>query len=371
MLRGTTIVSTVLISITIGLLVAPQSQTNPQGSEQVKSETSPEPNPQQRAKESSAGHLSEPYHQVWCPEIFRFKGHQPSWAHGYFVQLTGETTPGKPNAEVYDRRGKLFSAARIWFPDALQILLIDAVPSVSGGVVASGFAETTGGSTYFLAKTDVAGAIVSLLRNQRMAGRLCEAGDGTIWTFERDTLKESENDRNYPLVQQYSFERDMLHSFLSRELVGLDSHAVVGGGGPYGSFMVCDKDRILIYLNQTNEFMEINPSTYILQRWKMDMTPLEQAKVTGLDVTENGHVYASLYELQAETGRKTRGLFELKREPGKATANWIALAGTLNSHVEGENVSENTFWRLWGTEGDDLIIGRQYDAEFSWVRVIH
>ncbi len=371
MLHGTTIVSTVLISLSIGLLVAPQSRKSAQNSGHVNSETSQEPNPRQPANEYPAGHLSEPRHQVWCPEVFRFTGHQPSWAHGYLAQLTEETTPGKPNAEVYDKRGKLFSAARIWFPDALQITLIDAVPSVSGGVVASGSAETTEGSTYFLAKTDVSGAIVSLLRNQRMAGRVCEAADGTIWTFERDILKESENDRNYPLVQQYSFEKDVLHSFLPRELVGLNSRAVVGGGGPNGSFLVCGKDRILIYLNQTNEFKEIDSSTYILQRWKMDTTPLAQAKVTGLDITENGHVYASLYELQTETERKTHGLFELNREPGKTTAKWLALAGTLNSHTEGENVPENTFWRLWGTEGDDLIIGRQYDAEFSWVRVIH
>jgi hypothetical protein len=102
----------------------------------------------------------------------------------------------------------------------------------------------------------------------------------------------------------------------------------------------------------------------------MDRTPLAPAKVAGLDITENGHAYASLYEVQPETGRKIHGLFELQREPGTATAKWIALPGTLNSHREGESVAENTVWRLWGADGEDLIVGRQYDAEFSWVRVI-
>jgi hypothetical protein len=365
MSRGACIVSTVLISLSIGLFTASQSQTNEQNSG-----TPNWPSPEQLAIESQAGHLSEPYHQVWCPEVFRFTGHQPTWAHGYLAQLTGETSPGKPNAVLYDKRGKLFCEARIWFPDALQITLIDAVPSVTGGVVASGNAETTEGSTYFLAKTDVSGTVISLLRNQRMPGRVCEAGDGTIWTFERDVLKESEKDLDYPLIQQYSFEKGLLQSYLSRELVGFNAHAIVGGGGPNGSFLVCSKDRILLYLNQTNEYVEIDPSTQTLQRWNTDMTPLAQAKVTGLDITESGHVYASLYEFQRETERKTHGLFELKREPGKATAKWIALAGTLNSHKEGETVPKNTFWRLWGAEGDDLIIGRQFDAEFSWVRVI-
>ena len=368
--RGANIVSTVLIFLSIGFFVVMPGQTNAQSSGQLNSGTPNVFSPQQPAIESQADHLSEPYHQVWCPEVFRFSGHQPTWAHGYLAQFTGETSPGKPNAEVYDKQGKLVSRARIWFPDALQITLIDAVPSVSAGVVASGIAKTNEGFTYFLAKTDISGSVVSLLRNQRMASRVCEADDGTIWTFERDVLKESENDHHYPLVQQYSFEKGLLHSYLARELVGLNPHAVVGGGGPNGSFLICGKDRILLYLNQTNEYIEIDPSTQSLQRWKMDMTPLAQAKVTGLGITENGHVYASLYEVQTETETKTHGLFELQREPNKATAKWIALAGTLNSHREGETVPENTFWRLWSAEGDDLIIGRQYDAEFSWVRVI-
>jgi hypothetical protein len=202
-----------------------------------------------------------------------------------------------------------------------------------------------------------------------MPGRVCEARDGTIWVFERDVAKESANDYNHPLLQQYSFETGLLHSYLSRELVALHTHGAVGGGGPNGSFLVCGKDHILLYLNKTNEYMEVDPSTQSLQRWKMDMTPLAEAKVTGLDITENGHVYASLYEVQEGAERKTHGLFELRTERGEATARWVAVGGTLNSHREGETVPKNTFWRLWA-EGDDLIVGRQYDADFSWVRVI-
>ena len=86
-------------------------------------------------------------------------------------------------------------------------------------------------------------------------------------------------------------------SYLSRELVALRQHATAGGGGPNGAFLVCSKDRISLYMNQTNEYVEIEPSTQKLQRWKMDMSPLERAAVTGLAVTEDGHVYASLYEL--------------------------------------------------------------------------
>lgn len=320
------------------------------------------------SSEPEGGHLSEPYHPVW----FRLTGRQPNWGHGYFARITEETTPGKPNAELYDREGILVTEVRIWFPDALRITLYDVSPLPDGGVVASGQAGTKEGITSFLAKTNASGTLVSLLRLQTliMAARVCQASDDTIWTFERNVKKESANDLTYPLVQQYSFETGLLNSYLPRESVALHAHAVAAGGGPNGSFLVCGKHHISLYLNQTNEYIQIDVDTQSLQRWKMDMAPLTQAKVTGFAVTENGRVYASLYEAEPESEGKTRGLFELRAEPGKAIAKWVAVTGTLNSHREGEAVAKDTFWRLWGADGGDLIIGRQYDAEFSWVQVI-
>jgi hypothetical protein len=367
MLRGARLLLAVLSALGVGQRVASQSQSYAQESVQRGSGTSSAASAQQPGIQSVAGHLSEPHHQVWAPEVFRSTGHQPTWAYGYLAQLKEEGSPGQPNAEVYDREGRLISEPRLWLPDALQIMLFDAAPSASGGVVASGNAETMEGTTYFLAKTDVSGEVVSLLRTgTTVAGHVCEAGDGTIWTFETDVLKESANEQNYSLVQQYSFEKGLLHSYLSRELVALKHIGSPGGS----SILVCGKKHISLYLMQINEYIEIDPATESLQRWEMDMTPLPHARVTGLVVTESGHIYASLYEVQTETERKTHGLFELQTEQGNPTAKWAAIRGTLNTHLEGEPVPKDTFWRLWGSEGNDLIIGRQYDAEFSWVQVI-
>jgi len=317
--------------------------------------------------ESEGGHLSELSHHVW----FRLTAYQPNWAHGYFAQMTGETTPGEPNAELFDKEGKFVTQARIWFPEALRVTLFDVSPLRNGGAVTSGHAETTEGATSFLAKTDASGSSTSVLQLQTfIAGRVCQASDDSIWVYGGDPSKESANDLTYPLVRQYSLEKGLLSSYLPRESVALLKHAVVGGGGPSGSFLVCGKKQISLYLNQTNEYIQINPDTQSLQRWTMDMAPLAQAKVTGFAVTENGQVYASLYELEPESERKTHGLFELRAEPEKGMAKWVAVAGTLNSHREGEAVDKGTFWRLWGAEGNDLIIGQQYDAAFTWVRVI-
>ncbi|HEY6268034.1 MAG TPA: hypothetical protein VIX11_07040 [Candidatus Acidoferrum sp.] len=325
---------------------------------------------QQPNAESAAGHLSEPYRSAWFPAAVRSNSHWPTWAYGYLAQLPEEQSP--PDVAVYDRQGKQVSQAHVWIPDATQMWLFAAAPTMDGGAIVSGQAAIYPGITYFLAKTSVSGGVVSLIRTETfVAARICTASDDTIWTLGRDVQKESAQDRDYPLVRQYSFEKGLLHNYLSRALVDFRHSGGLGGGeGPNGTFLVCGKDRISLYLNETNEYIEIDPSTESLKRWEMDMTPLGGARVTGLAVTGKGPVYASLFEVQAETETKTHGLFELRTEAGESVGKWIVVNGTLNAHLEVETVPKGAFFRAWGADSDDLVIRRQYDADMSWVRVI-
>src|SRR3974390_2090680 len=96
---------------------------------------------QRSAIQAAAGHLSEPSHQVWCPEVFRLSGREPSWAHGFLAQFGDDSSPGKPNVEVFDHNGTLVSESRIWFAQALDIRLFDASQSARGGGIARGKAE--------------------------------------------------------------------------------------------------------------------------------------------------------------------------------------------------------------------------------------
>jgi hypothetical protein len=166
--------------------------------------------------ESEGGHLSELNHHVW----FRITASQPNWAYGYFAQKTGETTPGEPSAELFDREGKFVTQTRIWFPEAVRVTLFDVSPSANGGAVASGFAETSEGTTSFLAETDASGSPISVLQAQTfIAGRVCQASDDTIWVYGGDPSKESADDLTYPLVRQYSLERGLLSSYLPSRLL--------------------------------------------------------------------------------------------------------------------------------------------------------
>jgi len=321
--------------------------------------------------DASAGRLSEPFHSATYLEATLSNGRQPNWNHGRLAHLTGNRTAGSLSVEVYDRDGKHVMDARIWLPEVREVFLIDAIPLQGGGVLASGHASTDGGIVGFVAKTDDYGNVIAAAKTETLLPtRGCEQPDGTVWVFGRDLQKENANDGSYSLLRQYRFETGLLHSYLSRDSVALRTKAGAGGGGPQGSYLNCGKNIVSLYLNQTDEFVQVDAAKESLQRWKMDMSPITSGKVTGLGVTESGRIYASLYALKADD-TKVHGLFELQAELGKTSGKWLPVAGTLNSHREREIVTQNTFWRLWGIEGENLVIGRQYDPSFAWVRVVH
>jgi hypothetical protein len=326
--------------------------------------------PQQPNAELTARHLSEPYRIASFPASVGFNAHWPTWAHGYLAQLSEVDFP--LDLAVYDRSGKQVSQAHISIPGATQMWLVAAAPTSGGGAIVSGHAAIDPGITFFLAETSVSGGVVSAVRTETfLATRICKASDGTVWTLGRDGKKESAHEGDYPLVRQYSFEKGLLHSYLSRSLVDFHHQGATGGGeGPNGTFLVCGKDRISLYLNETNEYFEIDPARESLERWEMAMAPLAGARVTGLAVTDKGRVYASLFEVQEESETKTHGLFELRAEPSASVGRWIVVNGTLNSQPQAEDAPKGSFFRLWGADNEDLVIRRLGEADMSWVRVI-
>ena len=326
--------------------------------------------PQQPNSELAARHLSEPFRIASFPASVGFDAHWPTWAYGYLAQLSEEGFP--LDLAVYDRSGKQVSQAHISIPGATRMWLVAAAPTSGGGAIVSGHAAIDPEITYFLAETSTSGGVVSTLRTETfLATRMCKASDGTVWTLGRDSEKESEHEGDYALVRQYSFEKGLLHSYLSRSLVDFHHQGAMGGGeGPNGTFLVCGKDRISLYLNETNEYFEIDPARESVERWEMAMAPLAGARVTGLAVTDKGRVYASLFEVQEESETKTHGLFELRAEPSASVGRWIVVNGTLNSQPQAEDAPKGSFFRLWGADNEDLVIRRLGEADMSWVRVI-
>jgi len=330
---------------------------------------------QQTTTEVGAGHLSEPYRNVSCTPSVRLNLH-PRWAQGFVAQFTEEGF--SQDVVVCDRQGNQVSSAHIAIPGLGVIpelrvyFLMAAVPTMEGAVVVSGLAMTNPGRTFFLAKTSSSGGIGSVIRTEGFqAGNVCEASDHTIWTLGSDRDKEPKHDDNFTLVQHYSFEKGLLHGYLSKADSGLSDTNALGNGHPSAGLLVCGKDRISLYLNDTNEYVEIDPVTETLKRWKMDAKPLPKGMLTGFAVTEKGRVYASLFEdWRTETDWKfRRGLFELRLEPNSGSGRWTVVNGTYTS-LDPEIVLDGIFFKLWGADGNDLVIRQLHRADMSWVRVI-
>jgi hypothetical protein len=243
--------------------------------------------------ESTFGHISEPSRVASLPASVWFDARVPSYAKGYFARLSEGDFPAE--LLVYDRNGKLASDARVSIPGGTELWLVGATPTKEGGAIASGEVRIDDKTTYFLAQTSVSGGVVSMVRTETfVATRMCQANDGTVWTLGRDPEKEGNHETEYALVRQYSFEKGLLHSYLSRSLVDFRVEGVMGGGeGPAGTFLACGEDRVSGFLNETNEYFEIDPSKESLKRWRMAKAPFAQARVTGLAVTDKGRVYAS------------------------------------------------------------------------------
>jgi hypothetical protein len=246
------------------------------------------------------------------------------------------------------------------------------VPTMEGAAIVSGSGMTNPGHTYFLAKTSSSGGIVSVIRTEGFeAGRVCEASDHIIWTLGSDRDKEREHDDNFSLLQHYSFEKGLLHGYLSKADSGLSDTQLLGNGHPSGGLLVCGKRRISVYLNETNEYIEIDPFTETLKRWKMDAKPFPKGMLTGFAVTEKGRVYVSLFEdWRTETDWKfRRALFELRLGPNSESGRWTLVNGTFTS-CDPENIPDGIFFKLWGADADDLVIRRLHEGDMSWVRVI-
>jgi hypothetical protein len=277
-----------------------------------------------------------------------------------------------PDVMVCDTRGEKVNSAHIAIPGKSVNFLVAVVPTMEGNAIVSGQAMTNPGFTFFLAKTSNSGGIVSLIRTQGFEpGRICEASDHTIWTLGSDRDKEREHDDNFSLVQQYSFEKGLLHGYLSKADSGLRDTQLLGNGHPSGGVLACGKQRISVYLNETNEYFEIDPSTETLKRWKMDAKPFIKGTLTGFAVTEKGRVYLSLFEdWRTETDwRFRRALFELRLEPNSGSGKWTLVNRTFASD-DPYNIPDGIFFKLWGADGEDLVIRRLHEADMSWVRVI-
>src|SRR5882762_10461240 len=263
---------------------------------------------------------------------------------------------------MYDATGKRIREGRIWPQGAGSVRIRRTAATGQGAILAAGSAIMQNGAIqHFMVKTDLSGnTIQSFLTGGFGAEQICEASDG-----------RQQHDAG--ILRHYSFETGLLHSFLPQSTVEAPVRSETAWFSPFGSYVRCGKDKVSVYLNFTNEYVEVNTSSFELKRWKLDEAVVQQREASGLAVTEDGRVYASFRANGFSGPQQIRGLYQIKAVSANPIAELLPVAGTITTIERGKLSSPGTFTMLWGADGNQLVVWRieGSGSALSWVNVIH
>jgi hypothetical protein len=108
-----------------------------------------------------------------------------------------------------------------------------------------------------------------------------------------------------------------------------------------------------------------------LKRWKLDEGAVRQGKASGLAITEDGRVYASFSAHGMSGPSGLTGLYQVKTESGNPVARLLPVIGTINDFESGKPRVAGAFLRLWGADGNQLVVRRAEERDASWVSVLN
>jgi hypothetical protein len=331
---------------------------------------------QEQPPASEAGRISNILRSAAYPEALYPHGIIPDWDRGYVIHHDIEVNrrPDTAMVVMYDATGKRVREGRIWPQGAGSVSIRRTAASRDGAILASGGATMQDGSIqHFIAKTDLAGNTVQTVQTGPfLAEQICEASDGTVWSLGKEVSSDGNRASGTDVLRQYSFEKGLQHGFLPEDSVSAVVRSKRPWFDPFDSFVRCGKDKVSVYLNFTDEYAEVNTSSFELTRWKLDEATVQQGKASGLAVTDDGRVYAS-FNAHGMTGpHGLTGLYQLKAQPGMRIALLLPVAGTVNVFEVGIPMPDGAFFHLWGADGNQLVVRLTGSQDMmTWVNVIH
>jgi hypothetical protein len=314
--------------------------------------------------------VSPAVHAALYPEVMCVHCIVPQWDRGYILHLEIDRDPAV--VTMYDRDGKKVLEARMAPPDAAKVSLLAAAATHAGGILAVGGGIMTDGSIQrFIAKTDLTGRTIQSLRTGQFSPhQVCELSDGTVWTlgYALDYRDSPDADKN--ALRHYSFEKGLLERLVALDSISKSSDAILNVSSPGKSFLRCSKDRVSVFFGSPAQYIEVDTSNGKLARWNVALPPIAGGKANGFAVTEAGRIFVSLLGFSEPDNNVTHGLYELKAKAGSSVATLIPVNGTITTHDRDSIPPDETFDRLWGADGDELVLHRHGDRRgISWAKV--
>lgn len=275
--------------------------------------------------------------------------------------------PETPNVVLYDANGLRAREGRIWFSGAARVHIGHVAVTDAGNIIAAGYVVSTDAAVAsFIAKTDLSGKVAQVVRTNPFVPKMvCAASDGTVWSFGHDREKH-EAKEDYAMLRQYSFDKGLLREYLPRQTFPPGPSPALNFRGQWGAYLRCTKDGVALYVNQSDEYIELLGPSNTLTRWPVGAMPLPGMKVLGFAVTDSGQVYGALSEFERGLDLGWTGLYELERDARTGEARWLPVPGTLNYLDTKQGFPRGAFIRLWGTDGKNLIITQAGQGGLAW-----
>jgi hypothetical protein len=314
--------------------------------------------------------LSEPDRTTTYPEIICPHCVLPSWDRDYVLHMEIDKDPAV--VTMYDRDGKQTLEARFNPPNAMNASVSGAGAARSGGILAVGGTAMNDGSVRkFVAKTDSTGHVVQLIT---IAGtfnprQICESPDGSIWVLGYDFKSGDSPEADKNVLRHYN-DKGMIGSFIAVDSIGTFPDSTVQIVGMGKSYLHCGQDRVSVYFGPAAQYVEVETSSARLTRWNVDMASAVGLRTRGFAVTDEGRIFVAFTNDSDPNGERKHGLYELKATPGNLVAPLTAVEGTVTAFNSYKAVPDGTFERLWGADGNSLVVSTQGNQGLSWVRVL-
>jgi hypothetical protein len=314
--------------------------------------------------------LSPPLHAALYPEVMCVHCVVPHWDRSYLVHVEIDQDPAV--VTMYDKNGKKVLEARMEPPDAAKASVRAAGTTRAGGIVAIGGGIMTDGSSQtFVVKSDPTERVMQSVRTADFyPQQVCEAEDSTVWVlgYGSNNHVSAQADKN--VLRHYSFEKGLLSSFVSLDSISKARDASLHVASSRKSFLTCSKDRVSVLFWSAAQYIEIDPATEKLTRWKVAASFRPGEKASGFAVTDGGRRFLGLSNCCDQDKKITHGLYELKADAASSVATLLPVEGGVTKYGPDEIAPDGVFLYLWGADGNDLVVQRQGDGwGLSWARV--